>query len=297
MIRANRRLGLVAAVGIAAILAGCTSSPSSQDVANLRQQAELELTRWADAVAAAGGESAFVPVEDLTIMIGDDWGPAVIGTGKTAMMAGAFETTVSLPADTPPDGQLVWPDGTGKTVRLISAQQALADMKAEGGGSCGGCTPLRISAARLTSGSIETNRGRATVPVWEFSLQDTPVQVARVAIADRVTVTPLAGDSSGTLAIAIDSATGTAGDRKLTVRFTGAPGTADQACGADYDAQAVESSTAVVVIVLEHRNGLPAACSAVGAWRTADVELAAPLGDRTVLEARGGMPVSVEPPG
>ncbi|MGD0123554.1 MAG: hypothetical protein ABSC46_13495, partial [Candidatus Limnocylindrales bacterium] len=62
----------------------------------------------------------------------------------------------------------------------------------------------------------------------------------------------------------------------------------------DYTAQAVESSTAVVVIVTEHpRFGFSLGCTAVGAWRTADVTLSSPLGNRTVLEVAQGMPVSV----
>jgi hypothetical protein len=93
--------------------------------------------------------------------------------------------------------------------------------------------------------------------------------------------------------ISIDSATGTVGGRQLTVAFTGAPAPGDQGCGADYTAEAVESPMAVVVIVTEHPHGLFEACTGVGARRTAEVELSAPLGDRAVLEVKEGRPVAV----
>ena len=93
--------------------------------------------------------------------------------------------------------------------------------------------------------------------------------------------------------ISIESTTGTVDGRQLTVTFVGAPA-GDQGCGADYTAEAVESPTAVVVIVTEHpHSGLFAACSLVGALRTAVVELAAPLADRAVLEVKEGLPVPV----
>jgi hypothetical protein len=80
------------------------------------------------------------------------------------------------------------------------------------------------------------------------------------------------------------------------VSFVGSPGPASQPCGADYTAEAVESDLAVVVIVTEHRNPGLATCTAVGARRTAAVELASPLGDRAVLEVREGLPVPVLAP-
>ena len=288
-----RRLGIVAAVALAAGTSGCGLLPSRDDSARLHQQAQAALTRWADAVAAAGGQSAFVPVGDLTGQVGD-WEPAV-GDNKPALMAGLVEAAVSLPPETPPDGELRWQNGSTKTVRLISAQKALSDLKADAAGSsCPECVPLQITGARLTSGPVETSRGPAEAAVWEFTVQGTAVRVTRVAIADRVTVVPPPWDSSDPPAgISIESATGTVAGRQLTVAFTGAPDTGDKPCGADYTAEAVESPTAVVVIVTEHANGLPVPCTLVGARRTAEVELSAPLGERAVLEVQEGRPVAV----
>jgi hypothetical protein len=287
-----RRLGIAAVVALAVGASGC-SLLSKDDSARLHQEAQADLTRWADAITAAGGQTAFVPVGELTAQVGD-WELAVGDNNKPALMAGLVEAAVSLPAETPPNGELRWPDGSSATVRLISAQQALAELKAEGSGSCSDCVPLQVTGAKLTDGQVQTSRGPAEAPVWEFTLQGTAVMVTQVAIADRVTVVPPPWDPNDPpVGISIDSATAAAGGRQLTVSFTGAPGPGDRPCGADYTAEAVESQTAVVVIVTEHTNGLPVPCSAVGAIRTAAVELSAPLGERTVLEVREGLPVTV----
>ena len=289
------RLGIIAALALAVGSSGCANAGSiNNNSARLHQEAQGDLTRWADVVAAAGGQTAFVPVGELTGQVGD-WELAVGDNNKPALMAGLVEAAVSLPAAIPPDGELSWQDGSSKTVRLISAQQALSELKADAGGSCPECVPLQVTGARLMSGSVETSRGPAQAPVWEFTLQGTAVLVTRVAIADRVTVVPPPWDTSDPpVGISIISATGTVGGRQLTADFVGATAPGDQPCGADYTAEAVESPTAVVVIVTEHSNNGPAqVCDLVGAARTAEVELAAPLGERTVLEVRQGLPVPV----
>jgi hypothetical protein len=132
------------------------------------------------------------------------------------------------------------------------------------------------------------------VPAWSFTLRGTAVQVTRVAVepASIVTVTPPSWDPDNAPGgVAIDSATGTITGRQLTVALTGAPGPKSEPCGADYTAEAVESATAVVVIVVEDRRAGNEICPAIGGFRTATVALAEPLGDRAVLEARQGSPV------
>jgi hypothetical protein len=290
-----RRFAIVAAIALAAGTSGCGLLLSRNDSSRLHQQAQAALTRWADAVAAAGGQSAFVPVGELTGQVGD-WEEAVGNNNKPAVMAGLVEAAVSLSAEIPPDGELRWQGGSTATVRLISAQQALSELKADAAGSsCPECVPLQITGARLTTGPIDTSRGPAVAPVWEFTLKGTAVRVTRVAIADRVSVVPPPWDSSDPpVGISIESATRTVAGRPLTVSFTGAPDPGSQPCGADYTAEAVESPTAVVVIVTEHpHSAFGEACTDVGALRTAEVALSAPLGERAVLEVKEGRPVVV----
>ena len=82
-------------------------------------------------------------------------------------------------------------------------------------------------------------------------------------------------------------------ERHLLVSFVGSPGTTTEPCGIDYTGEAVESELAVVVIIVEHRRPWPETCAGIGAARSAAVTLAAPLGDRAVLDAVQGLPVEV----
>ena len=116
----------------------------------------------------------------------------------------------------------------------------------------------------------------------------------RAAIADAIAIVlPPWNPNDPPVGLAIDSASGTVGGRQLTVAFVGAPLPGDQPCGEDYTAEAVESDLAVVVIVTRHPHVTIGACTAVGAPRTATLALAAPLGERTVLEVQQGRPVPV----
>ncbi len=285
----------VAAIALGAILAGCAGSPAYNDSGRLHQQAQADLARWSDAVAAAGG-SSFVPVGELTGQIGD-WEESVGNNNKPALMAGLVEAAIDLPQEKPPDGIVRWNDGLTESASLISAPDALARLKADAGaGSCPECTPLRIVAARLSTAEMRTSRGPAQVPVWEFSLDGTAVRVTRLATAGYVQVKPPPWDPNNPpVGLSIMSATGRADGRELTVTFTGAPDGADKPCGADYTAEAVESDLAIVVIVIEHANGLPVPCTAVGAMRTVTAHLSSPLGKRAVLEVQQGLPVEVLP--
>lgn len=287
---------LATAVLAAVTVAGCALvpgvAPAATDPAAAHQRAQAVLSAWADAVAAAGEQAAVTPVGELTGQVGD-WEAAVGDNNKRALMAGLIASDRLLSEDAPPDGEVVWQDGTTTKVPLMSAQQAIGAMASTTEPPCPDCAMLLVTDAQLTSGPIETTRGPATAPIWEFTLEGTAVKVTRVAIANPVVVAP---DEVGSgLGLAIDSASGTVGGNELTVAFDGAPEPGDKACGEDYTAEAVESDLAVVVIVTRHPHAAPfgEACSLVGARRTATATMAAPLGNRVVLDLQQGTPVPV----
>ena len=80
----------------------------------------------------------------------------------------------------------------------------------------------------------------------------------------------------------------------LLVEFTGSPDPLGEPCGADYSGEAVESDLAVVVIIARHASVTFGACASIGATRTVTIALAAPLGDRAVLEVVTGTPLEVK---
>jgi hypothetical protein len=294
-----RRFGLLAIGGLVIAASGCTAAPSSSQVADLHRQAQQALARWD---AAGAGGSGFVLVGESTFMVGDDWGPNIDGSNaKMALYAGLFVAADPLPSGAPPDGTIEWQDGTTHVVPVISAGQALSDMKAAGGQPCPECTPLQITGARLTTATFQTSRGPAQAPAWEFSLKDTDVKLDQVAVGRQFTAPPVPTptDQPTGQQVAqpwvgppVQSATVDASGMTITVTVVGASDAGDKPCGADYTAEAVESDTAVVVIVYEHRNPLPASCSAVGYFRTVQVTLAKPLGNRTLIDLQA-QPISV----
>jgi hypothetical protein len=266
------------------------SAPGATDPAPARHRAEVVLSRWADAVAKAGASASVTPVGELTGQVGV-WEEAVGENNKEALMAGMVLSATPLGDQAPPDGKVTWQDGAMTRVPLLAAQQAIVAIGSTTAAPCHDCSPLLATAARLTSGPIQTTRGPATAPIWEFTLQGTAVRLTRVAVANPVVVAP---DEVGSdLGLSIYSASGSVTGTELTVAFVGAPDPGDRPCGEDYTAEAVESRLAVVVIVTRHRNPTAGACSAVGFRRTATARLAAPLGDRAVLDLQQGTPVPV----
>lgn len=295
-----REFGLLAVVGLVAGISGCTSAApaSSAQVAELHRQAQEALARWDAAVAAGAGGSGFILVGESTLMVGDDWGPNIDGdNAKMAWGAGLFVAANPLPSEAAPDGRVQWQDGTTHAVPVVSAQQALADLKAANTWPCPDCIPLQITGARLTTATFRSSRGPAQTPAWEFSLKDTDVKLDQVAVGGQFTAPPVPTPNDQATAQpwvgpAVQSATVDASGMTLTVTVVGAPDAGDKPCGADYTAEAVESENGVVVIVYEHRNTVPAMCTAVGAFRTAQVTLAEPLGSRTLIDL-AAQPISV----
>ena len=288
-------LFVLAIAGCSSPSPGSTGSSEAAASGRVHEQAQAALVRWAEAVGDAN-QHGLVFVGELTGQIGD-WEPAVGENNKIALMSGQIQTTESIATQAPPPGEVRWANGNTTSVDLLSAARALDEMVKSAGSTCSDCRPLEITAARLTNGAVQTSRGTATAPIWEFSLQGTNVKVTRVAVSGHVSVVPPPWDpNNAPEGISIDSARGTADASQFTVSFVGAPGEIDQPCGADYTADAVESPLAAVVIVVEHRNPTVTACTAIGAERTALVRLSAPLGDRVLLEVKEGLPVPLLAP-
>jgi hypothetical protein len=274
-----------------------TGNETRQPEDRIHQQAHAALERWADAVRKSGGASITF-VGDLTGQIGN-WEQAVGDNNKLALMAGFVEAGSPLSDETPSRDKVRWLDGSSIDVNVLSAADTLDALVATAvkDAACPDCEPLVVTEAQLATGLIDTSRGAANAPAWVFSIDGSSVKVTRIAVDGSVTVDPPPWNANDPPeGLSIESATGTEGSKKLTVTFTGAVRGADQPCGVDYTAEAVESDLAVVIIVHEHPNTTAVACEAVGKTRTATVTLAARLGKRAVLEIKQGLPVSVVAP-
>jgi len=296
------------------LLAGCASpvfapggsgAPPSNDDPRPRdrvhQQAQDALVRWADAVRESGGASVTF-VGALTSQIGS-WEADVGESNKAALDAGAVESVTELATDTPSRREVKWLDGTKVDVKVLSAATTLEALVASGSGSCPDCSPLRVTEATLATGLVETSRGPAEAPMWVYGIAGSSVRITRVAVDDSVVVHPPPWNADDPPeGISAMWAVGAEDARRLEVGFIGAEEDGSQPCGADYEAEAVESDLAVVIIITGTSRLDPAAlpsavlCRLVGHTRTIEVRLDAPLGDRAVLEVREGLPVPVLPP-
>jgi hypothetical protein len=291
----EKRATVIAALAL--VLAGCNylGLGNAQDQV-LHDRAQQVLDRWAQATASAASGSVVI-AGDLTS--GGGWDGPNAGDQKIAFLSGVVDATPALPTSAPAPGQVVWADGTTQSVALLSAAealQAMTDELAARGGDCSDCQSLHVTAAELISGVVDTPRGPATAPLWQFEWApgDEPIDpITYVAIRDLIVVAPL---KTGAVAgIGIDRAYGNADSSEVTVEFVGSPYGGDNPCGADYTAEAVESDLAIVVIVHESHaaSGGPQPCAAVGATRTATASLSAPMGERVVLDIQDGAPVPV----
>ncbi|MDI1461525.1 hypothetical protein QEZ54_11130 [Catellatospora sp. KI3] len=271
---------------------GGGGSTDGDGLPRLRQQAQDALARYEAAVRSAGGGRLFVPVRPLTDQLGD-WEPDN-GDHKLALASGQIVAVKALP---PGDarGKVVWSDGVTREYTLLTPAQAIAAIAVDGrGNDCGGCAPIEVTGAVLTAGPIETTQGTATVPRWEFTVKGSAVRIVRVAVGAGATVTvvpPSWDPYHAPGGLAVEWAAVSSDRSQLVAHFTGSPGPASQPCGVDYSTEAVESDTAVVVIVLSRPHAADETCASIGAARQAPVRLSRPLGERAVLEVVQGLPV------
>ena len=270
---------------------GAVGGPSPSMVATLDREAHQALAAYDAVLRPTSGHPPLVPIGPLTSELGS-YRPQDSRI-KSAVAAGLFSIT-SVPSQAVAGpGWIRWADGSSTPVALVSAADALREMSGAPA-PCPGCTPAPLAPPHLGTMTLATTLGPATVPAWLFSLPGTRVSLARVAVApaDRAAPPVPSGEREG---LAITGAEAAADGRTVTVRFYGSRLPASQVCGADYTTKAIESAHAVAVIVYEHpRLGGPAtACAAMGWVRTATVMLAAPLGQRSVLEVRTGQVVPV----
>src|SRR5262245_30546814 len=112
---------LASLVGGCSLLPDGAFVPGATDPAPAHQRAQAVLSRWADAVGAAGANASVTPVGELTGQIGD-WEAAVGDNNKRALMAGMVASANPLSDAAPPDGEVTWPDGRTTKVPVLAPQ-------------------------------------------------------------------------------------------------------------------------------------------------------------------------------
>jgi hypothetical protein len=139
------------------------------------------------------------------------------------------------------------------------------------------CTWLTVTAAKLGTVQMQTNRGQATVPAWLFTVDGLAGPLARVAVA------PSAIAGSGKPPIAWPLPATVEGNRLTYHVMTG--------CTKDLTPMAYEAED--VVVVGAESTPVSGVCPAMATMEPVTVVLDAPLGDRVVLDT-SGQPYQVE---
>lgn len=266
-----------------------TEPPAASIDPGRSQRAAQLLDRYAAAKGASGSPGLALG-DQLEQEEGGGWEESVGANNKIAWSTGHLVAVGPLP-EAPGPGRVVNGTGGGVSTTVISADDALAAMTARRS-DCGGCTDLRVTGAELTTMDLPTSGGTVTVPAWRFFLAGTAVTLLRVAVpvSGLIRLSPPASQPQAGDGPRADSFSLLPDGRTLRLHFVGSPD-APGPCGADYRGEQYASSTAVVVAVVQvprEDTGQDIACTAIGALRTVDVVLAAPLGDRTVLNLAGG---------
>ncbi|GAA1298008.1 hypothetical protein Psi02_57650 [Planotetraspora silvatica] len=278
VVEGMRASWLVLAVG-AIVMAGCGQgaalvAPGSTDV---DEPAAVVAERWRATGLSEEWARGFVPREELTVL-GKD--VQFTGLSKLAFVAGRWELHADLPGSAPSHGEIRWLDGTTMTLPLLPASAAYEEMSAPNPHQkCapGECGLLTVIGARLGEVQIQTSRGPAIVPAWQFSVRDVPGTFSRVAIAP--TATPPA--------LGAAEVNGYQPGEGTTVRLEYMSGS----CETLHRVRSFEADDLVVVDL--DVGAVDGVCSgtALGLVGATQVTLAKPLGDRILLDASSGLPV------
>jgi hypothetical protein len=199
------------------------------------------------------------------------------GDDKVAYLAGDFELATALPPAPARSGG--YP--------IVSAKNALGQLRSTGSGQPAAAHPLRIQKVSLVQARFGTDRGLLRLPAWQFDLDQVshPVQVLAVA-PERLWPARLMPPTSPDFHASLH------GDqRSLDYSFYGSP-PGPSPCGADYAGEVSESRTAVVVSIRQLEpnpvgSSAPQACPAFAAQRKVTVRLSGPLAGRVLLTPDG----------
>ncbi|MER6082187.1 hypothetical protein [Streptomyces sp. NPDC001833] len=285
-VRAKRLVGLlVAPVLGGCLLAGCVAGSRAGDDGQARsaqlQRARQVADAWRGSAAATAWSRGFYPMADAVQVPTSGWHSRA---DEQAYETGNFALRGDLPATTG-QGKVEWANGGTLTRPLWGARKAYGSFARND--SAG--PRLTVTGAGLGTTTIATSRGTATVPAWLFTLDGYDSPLKRVAVsASKVPGAPVAPAREGAAGglRSIPRLTGTAPDgRSVTVRAT------HGACDDGPVVGALETDASVVLYasVTGARDG---ACTAQLIEQDVEVRLRRPLGDRVLLDAFTGRPVT-----
>ena len=260
------------------LLCGCASS-NEVPYADRSEVSLAALSLWKDFPAGSSPRPLVLAGPEII----DPTSGFRNGDDKLAYINGQFTVASTLPDNVP----------TWHHQPLITAAQALADLRNTEPGTPPTSASLTITAARLGTATFVTDRGEQSLPAWQFSFAGVRdlASVLAIAPANRWPKTPRPAADTNDLAAGI----GPSGD--ITIKFIG--GSADPGpCQTNYTADTVQSDSAVLVAIRElpgsdtatqpaDAGDPPLACNAIGYPRSVTVKLDPTLAGRVLIDSYG----------
>jgi len=302
---------LAAALSSLALIAGCDTMSAPADARKaFNQRAALIAKAWEASAAATTIRKG------LTLLSIQTWRPYVDApldpideNIRQTILAGRF--VLHIPKQAPPEpGTVTFADGGTMTVPLVTVYDAYKQLLVPTP-TCfphePHCVMLTITGARLTTRHLLTGRGEADVPVWRFTVAGLAKTVDQVAVAPAA-LTPVPPEVLGLtdpLASPRSARAGPAPDDRGP-EFTGgdslqaAAGTSltfrtfsTEACSTVSGPLVYEDARTVVLGATVKRAPPGTSCALSLTVTRYSVTLAAPIGDRVVLDVVKGSPLFV----
>lgn len=272
---------------LAFALTGCAAdegAPSdvrdSGPVPESRERAREVAAAWDGSPAATAWREGYQPLDDELQVprAAERAGVPAPFRSRDIVLAG------DLPEESPLQGEMTWKGGGSLTVPLMTAREAYEDV------DHGGRERPRLTVTRVEPGTMKlvTNHGLTTVPAWLFTLEghDTPVRRAAVdpTALPEPPIRPVEEESDG-LAPLEGLVEVSADGRTVVVRA------GHGACDDGPAVSVVETGGSVVLFasVVGRDGGM---CTKQLIVEEMRVELRHPLGERVLLDAFTGEPLT-----
>lgn len=211
---------------------------------------------------------------------------------RVAHMLENYRLRGKLPTTAPEKGQVKWRDGESLTLPLLDARQTYTDLDRVTSPTD---PQLTVTGAKLGEMTIATSRGPATVPAWLFTLEGYDEPLKRAAFRSSKPPKPPIGRAD-------DGRTAPEGLMELgqliEVSEDGRSVTVVAYHGSCDDGPAVDvletDGSVVLSASIVGGNTTGEACTAELNGKEVTVKLDRPLGDRILLDAFKGRPVTHE---
>jgi hypothetical protein len=270
--------------------------PGAVNVGAFDALARQEAVAWARSPLAKAWRTGLVVLSPEDELSSGPSGGFPSGQDKEDFINGDLVFTGPAPSGAPA-GVVSWPGGSTMKVPVLSEARTFSELTSSR--QCPSCatTPLDVTAATPTTLEVGTSRGIAKVPAWAFTLKGVSGPVIQAALPPGSYVTPGSKGSPSAVRLAAlgkaftgaGTAAVSADGRTLTLRLFGGP------CDATWGGLATEADGAVVVGGWEVDPNPNVPCAAIGVSHTTTVRLPAPVGDRVIIDASTGQPVTPSP--